>query len=55
LCSKPACWEEATARENTVLSRALRTVVSEEEKAALLALWVQELKSEDEQQEETAG
>ena len=55
LCSKPACWEKATARENTVLSRALRTVVSEEEKAALLALWVRELKSYDEQQKEAAG
>lgn len=43
LCSKPSCWEKATAPEDNDLSRALRTVVSEEEKAALLAQWVQEL------------
>ena len=55
LCHKPACWEKATARENTALSRALRTVVSEEEKAALLALWIQELKPEDDQQKQPEG
>jgi predicted RNA-binding protein YlxR (DUF448 family) len=51
LCSKPTCWEKATAREDTTLSRALRTVVSEEDKAALLARWVQELNPEDQSQD----
>jgi uncharacterized protein len=54
LCSKPACWEKATARESEFLSRALRTVVSEEEKAALLHRWTQELKPEDEPPDEAA-
>jgi predicted RNA-binding protein YlxR (DUF448 family) len=55
LCSKATCWEKATAREDTTLSRALRTVVSEEEKAALLAQWVQELNPEREQRDKAAG
>jgi uncharacterized protein len=55
LCSEPACWEKATARESEILSRALRTVISEQEKAALLAHWTQELKPEDEQQDEAAS
>jgi predicted RNA-binding protein YlxR (DUF448 family) len=55
LCSRPTCWEKATAREDNTLSRALRTVVSEEEKAALLAQWVKELDPEGEQQDETTG
>jgi predicted RNA-binding protein YlxR (DUF448 family) len=55
LCSKPTCWEKATARQDTTLSRALRTVVSEEEKAALLAEWVQELDPELEEGDHAAG
>lgn len=55
LCSELACWQQATARDNSCLSRALRAVVSEEEKAALLAEWVQKLKPKVEQQDKAAG
>jgi predicted RNA-binding protein YlxR (DUF448 family) len=53
LCSERACWEKATARESNALSRALRTVVSEEEKAALRDQWGET--PEPDKQEEAAG
>mgnify|MGYP001045082567 CR=1 FL=1 len=55
LCSKLACWEKAAARDNSCFSHALRTVISEDEKEALLAEWLEKLKPEDEPPDAVAG
>jgi len=54
LCSRPTCWEKATAPKTEFLSRALRSFVSEEEKAALLDHWTKVLKPDHEQHDEAA-
>lgn len=45
LCQNPACWEKA--EHGTLLARALRTTVSDDDKVALLAYWERELKGSE--------